>query len=298
MEMKDIYVLGVDIGGSHMACQVVNLHGCRPLSDTYVEVKVSEKEPAGVILTAWEKGLKACLEKAGGKPICGIGVAIPSPFDFIQGIAMADHKFASLKGLNIREELHRVTGIAADSILFTDDAAAFGMGVWRLNGATDRHMIGVTLGTGFGACFIVDGCYTTYGPGVPIGGELWNYPFRGVIAEDYVSTRWFEARFAELTGETIKGLRGMIDFYEAGKYKMETEQIFREFSDSFGEIMLPFMLRFKADKLVIGGGMVLSRQYFLPLIEQYFRNNGVDAAVVTLADTTSAIITGAAALCE
>ena len=110
MEMKDIYVLGVDIGGSHMACQVVNLHGCRPLSDTYVEVKVSEKEPAGVILTAWEKGLKACLEKAGGKPICGIGVAIPSPFDFIQGIAMADHKFASLKGLNIREELHRVTG--------------------------------------------------------------------------------------------------------------------------------------------------------------------------------------------
>ncbi len=62
--------------------------------------------------------------------------------------------------------------------------------------------------------------------------------------------------------------------------------------------MLPFMLRFKADKLVIGGGMVLSRQYFLPLIEQYFRNNGVDAAVVTLADTTSAIITGAAALCE
>ncbi len=141
MEMKDIYVLGVDIGGSHMACQVVNLHGCRPLSDTYVEVKVSEKEPAGVILTAWEKGLKACLEKAGGKPICG----------------MADHKFASLKGLNIREELHRVTGIAADSILFTNDAAAFGMGVWRLNGATDRHMIGVTLGTGFGACFIVDG---------------------------------------------------------------------------------------------------------------------------------------------
>jgi len=61
---------------------------------------------------------------------------------------------------------------------------------------------------------------------VPIGGELWNYPFRGVIAEDYVSTRWFEKRFAELTGEAIHGVKGMIDLYQAGKYKTETEQVF------------------------------------------------------------------------
>lgn len=296
--MKDIHVIGVDIGGSHIACQVVDLRNCRPLPETYTEVKVSEKETAGVILAAWEEALKACMAKAGDKLIGGIGVAIPSPFDYCQGIAMAEHKFASLKGLNIREELHRVTGISRDLILFTNDAAAFGMGAWRLNGATDRHMIGVTLGTGFGACFIVDGCYATYGPGVPAGGELWNYPFRGVIAEDYVSTRWFEGRFAELTHEKIKGLKGMVEFYEAGKFQAETEQIFREFADSFGEIMSPFMSHFKADKLVIGGGMVLSAQYFLPWIEKYFKAHGIQAVVCTVADTTTVIITGAAALCD
>lgn len=296
--MKDIYVLGMDIGGSHVACQLINLTDCQPVADTYVEVKVSEKETAGVILAAWEKALKACMGKAGNKTVTGLGAAVPSPFDFMQGIAMDDHKFASLKGLNIREELHRVTGIPAESILFTNDAAAFGMGVWRLNGSKDRHMIGVTLGTGFGACFIVDGCYATYGPGVPIGGELWNYPFRGVIAEDYVSTRWFEKRFKELTLEEVKGVKEIVDFYENGKYKSEVEQVFREFANAFGEIMLPFMQRFKADKLVIGGGIVLSRQYFLPLIKQYFEANGVMAEVGTLADTTIAIIAGAATLCD
>lgn len=296
--MEDKYVLGVDIGGSHIACAMVNLNGYASVEETYTVVKVKETESAAVILSAWEKALKMCMESAGGKAVCGIGVAIPSPFDFAGGIAMADHKFASLKGINIRDELHRATGIDPASIYFTNDAAAFGMGAWRLNGQKDRHLIGVTLGTGFGACFIVDGCYATYGPGVPIGGELWNYPFRGTIAEDYVSTRWFEKRFADLTGVRVVGLKGMVDYYHSGKYCGETEQVFREFADSFGEIILPFMQRFKADKLVIGGGMVLAEEYFLPQIKGYLKNNHVPAEVTTIADTTNTIMVGAAALCD
>ena len=50
--MKDIYVLGVDVGGSHIACQLINLNNFQPLNDTYVEVKVSEKETAEVIFSA------------------------------------------------------------------------------------------------------------------------------------------------------------------------------------------------------------------------------------------------------
>lgn len=83
-----------------------------------------------------------------------------------------------------------------------------------------------------------------------------------------------------MTGEAIQGVKGMIDLYQAGKYKTETEQVFREFSNSFGEIMVPFMTRFNADMLVIGGGMVLSEQYFLPLISQYMKANGINASIM------------------
>ena len=38
--MEDIYVLGVDIGGSHIACQLVNLSDCSLIENTYAEVKV------------------------------------------------------------------------------------------------------------------------------------------------------------------------------------------------------------------------------------------------------------------
>ena len=181
------------------------------------------------------------MQKAGARAITGLGVAMPSPFDFIKGIAMAEHKFASIKGMNVRAELHRLTGIDPSRILFTNDAAGFGMGAWSLGGGNARHLIGVTLGTGLGACFIVDGCYATYGPGVPIGGELWDYPFRGRIAEDFVSTRWFEEKFRQITGVAITGVKPMIDYYHADKYTAEVRAIFDEFARTFAEIMLPFV---------------------------------------------------------
>ena len=56
--MEDVYVLGVDIGGSHIACQLVNLSDCSLIENTYAEVKVAENQSAGIILAAWEKALK------------------------------------------------------------------------------------------------------------------------------------------------------------------------------------------------------------------------------------------------
>ena len=52
--MEDVYVLGVDIGGSHIACQLVNLSDCSLIENTYAEVKVAENQSAGIILAAWE----------------------------------------------------------------------------------------------------------------------------------------------------------------------------------------------------------------------------------------------------
>lgn len=131
------------------------------------------------------------------------------------------------------------------------------------------------MGTGFGACFIVDGCYATYGPGVPIGGELWDYPFRGRIAEDFVSTRWFEEKFRQITGVAITGVKPMIDYYHADKYTAEVRAIFDEFARTFAEIMLPFVQRFGADTLVVGGGMVRAEEFFFPQLRAAFEQKGV-----------------------
>ncbi|MFQ8804956.1 MAG: hypothetical protein ACLR8Y_07515 [Alistipes indistinctus] len=123
-------------------------------------------------------------------------------------------------------------------------------------------------------------------------------PFRGRIAEDFVSTRWFEEKFRQITGVAITGVKPMIDYYHADKYTAEVRAIFDEFARTFAEIMLPFVQRFGADTLVVGGGMVRAEEFSSRSCASAFEQKGVQIPVVAMADTTTAIIAGAAALCE
>ena len=60
--MNEKYALGVDIGGSHIACQVVELGSSRPVGETYTEVKIAENESAQKILA--DKFAHICVRRA------------------------------------------------------------------------------------------------------------------------------------------------------------------------------------------------------------------------------------------
>ena len=96
----------------------------------------------------------------------------------------------------------------------------------------------------------------------------------------------------------ITGVKPMIDYYHADKYTAEVRAIFDEFARTFAEIMLPFVQRFGADTLVVGGGMVRAEEFFFPQLRAAFEQKGVQIPVVAMADTTTAIIAGTAALCK
>ena len=44
--------------------------------------------------------------------------------------------------------------------------------------------VGLTLGTGVGSAFAVDGKIVGKGRGVPPGGEIWDLPYRESIVEE------------------------------------------------------------------------------------------------------------------
>ena len=72
----------------------------------------------------------------------------------------------------------------------------------------------------------------------------------------------------------ITGVKPMIDYYHADKYTAEVRAIFDEFARTFAEIMLPFVQRFGADTLVVGGGMVRAEEFFFPQLRAAFEQKG------------------------
>lgn len=296
--MNKSYILGADIGGSHITCAAIKIETATIEEGTYTEEKVNSKaEDAKEVLDAWAKAINDAASNVGSENVEGIGLAIPGPFDYANGIALytgENDKFAALYQLDIRSAISERTGIPANRIFFANDAACFGMGEnWAGAGKGSNRMIGITLGTGFGAVYMKDGKHVTEGSGVPNGGELWDYPYNGTIAEDFVSTRWFIKRYAELTGETVEGVYDVAKIHATSQ---ASQQIFEEFANTLANILSPSIKEFEATTLVIGGSIAKSSHLFIGKVHDVLASRGLNIKVATAELFDQAAILGAAKL--
>jgi predicted NBD/HSP70 family sugar kinase/mannose-6-phosphate isomerase class I len=283
--------LGVDIGGTHISAALA-LDGVL-LSETYRRAAIDPAADASMLLDAWAELMNAVIALAPASAIKdavvrSIGLAMPGPFDYANGIAMIRglNKYESLYGLNIREALRDRLADSTLPIAFANDAACFGLGGARAEAAAHRKVIAITLGTGFGACFVGDKTLVTAGPGVPPNGYLYNIPFKDGIAEDYISARWL------LSTGKAKDVRAMAE------QAMTHGRAFTEFGTNLGLFLAPWIKAYEADALVIGGSISQAFGLFGPAMQTAFAQKGVEVAVVVATNTEHTAIAGAAGLTE
>ncbi len=88
-------------------------------------------DDAEVILQSWVKALRP--DHKSSEEIITIGIAMPGPFDYEQGISLMKgmQKYDSLYGMNIRQILAERLGIPGEHITFINDAEAFYAGELR-----------------------------------------------------------------------------------------------------------------------------------------------------------------------
>ena len=128
-------------------------------------------------------------------------LAVPGPFDLQAGVSLMRHKLPYLYGFDLRAALAASFGIQPLQVRFLNDANAFLLGEIGAGAARGfRRAVGLTLGTGIGAAFAVDGRIVAEGPGVPPGGEIWNLPYEAGIVEDFISSRAIVGNYQRLTG--------------------------------------------------------------------------------------------------
>jgi glucokinase len=274
--MKKI-AIGCDIGGSHISCAGINLDNGSILRDSYSSQKVDNKGSAGEILGSWIYALKDSISKIDKSQLAGIGFAMPGPFEYDKGIAKftsANDKYENLYGIDVGAYLKEKLDLgSSQEVRFINDATAFAVGeAWAGKASLATRSLSVTLGTGFGSAFIDNGIPVVEREDVPQLGCVWHLPFKDSIADDYFSTRWFIKRFAEKSGWHMVGVKEIAQRVASDARAFE---VFTEFGQNLGTFLGPWLAKFKADTLVMGGNISAAYHLFGPVFEKSLIEQGL-----------------------
>lgn len=257
MAGSDKRVLAYDVGGSHISAAVFDGESCS-LSGVVSEGYPSEQSTETFLNVLHSLG---GIAMEGVQDVRGISLAMPGPFDYETGVSWMQHKLAYLYGFDLRKALAAHFGWPAERVRFLNDAAAFLMG--EVAGGAARGMsrvVGITLGTGVGSAFAVNGHIVRKGAGVAPGGEIWNVPYQGGIVEDQISTRAIQKSYYERTGQE----RDVAAIAASAADDPTATEVFSEFGRNLGTALREVLSLFAPQAIVLGGGIARSAHLFLP----------------------------------
>lgn len=291
--------LCADVGGSHITCRLFNLDTNTFADGPAINKEVDSQGTAAHILNAWAEAIAAT---AGNTPVNefhGIGFAMPGPFDYPQGIGLFSgvQKFDALYGVNIKQELSRRLHLPDTfRIRFQNDATCFAIGE-SLIGEVSRHsrMLAITLGTGFGTTFVANQRPVAGADGVPADGFLYHIAVGNGIADDWFSTRWFLNSYRAETGQTTSGVKQLADMASGN---ILITNIFTQFGKNLGQFLAPWLMRFDAGGLVIGGNISAAYPLFGDALNHALQSAGCTTSVFISSLHQDAALCGSAILCN
>lgn len=256
-------VLALDVGGTYVKGCVVERG--EVMEGTISQYAANAKDSEEAIIGGLATILQDLLEKYKRLPdtsapdAIGIGMSFPGPFDYERGICRIRglDKFESLYGVNVKERLLqtlRASGFGGLTesldIRFQNDGRLFGLGAGKRY--PEERVLAITLGTGIGSAFIDCGALVTKGGRVPPEGYLYNLPYRGTPADESFSRRGILKLFRNAgclhDGMDVKELAELAR--QGGDRERE---LFLAFGEELGQFLLPFLMDFLADRLIIGG---------------------------------------------
>ncbi|MBX3257425.1 MAG: ROK family protein [Chitinophagaceae bacterium] len=282
-------VIGVDIGGTHITSCVVDIATAAVMEDTRIRGDIDPLQNREQVIRSWADNIAACAGRSGNL-VQRIGIAMPGPFDYEQGISFISglHKYECLYGVNVKELLAAALQIPAANIRMMNDATAFLAGETKSWAGRDcKHVVGITLGTGLGSAMYLDGCFED--------GDLWNFPFRDSRAEEYLSSRWFTAAYRQRTGHNIKGVKELV--VKAMEDTMVAD-IFKDFGYTLAEVLIKRFSKKFPRRIVVGGNISKAWNLFQPHASAQLQENGFVCELLPARLGEDAALVGAACLWE
>lgn len=243
----------LEIGGTHVTAALVDGRPERLVAGSRRRDPIDAAGSAETILDA----IVACARSLGAQPGSTWGVAIPGPFDYGAGIGRFERvaKFEALNGVDVRRNL--VASLEGD-MQFLNDADAFVLGEWAVGAAAGHERVaGITLGTGIGSGFVADGRIIDDGGDVPPEGRVDLLTIAGRPLEETVSRRAILAAYRDHPNRPDDA--GELDVHDVAERARAGDVAARAVLETaigaLGHALAPWIARFRASVLVVGGSM-------------------------------------------
>ncbi len=294
--MKRKIAIGIDLGGTHLSSALVDLDSLELIDDSITRSSYNHTENADQILNNWTNNIeKTLLRKNPNDHFLGIGIAMPGPFDYKNGISKMQQKMIALYDKHIPTEINLRLDSAKDhNFRFINDATCFAIGESMKGIAQDKkRIVVITLGTGFGSAFIDNTIPIIERKDVPSEGCLWHLDFKEGIADNYFSTGWFTKRYNEISSSEIKGVKELLTQSEAIPY---ADEMFLEFGNNLGELLGPWLKTFNAEILIIGGNISKAIDHFILPLKDSFSHQNLEIQISASELMEEAAILGSAKL--
>ncbi|TJZ62772.1 ROK family protein [Sphingobacterium olei] len=241
------YILACDIGGTHITSAIVVEDTWEILSNTIKRISFNSQENAKSIFQYWADNIQNCLNEF-NQEIKQIGIAMPGPFDYENGIALmkGQNKYDSIYKLNTTEGILSGLKDKHIEIRYINDAAAFLQGeVFASKRNNEDRILGITLGTGLGSAVWSNNAKA-------FDADLWRSTYKNTIFEEYLVTRWFVNRFLALSGSKEKGFKEIAQNHNNTE---EFEQLLAEYRTHLKDFLHFFSGEHVSKKFIIGGNI-------------------------------------------
>lgn len=274
-ESDNRVVMTLDAGGTNFVFSAIKGYASIVPSVCLPSVPNNLKKCISVLVDGFRKIKNSLTED----PIA-ISFAFPGPADYEHGIIGDLPNFPAFRGgialgPFLKEEFGIPVFINNDGNLFAYGEALAGV-LPQINHELEiagnpkryKNLLGITLGTGFGAGVVINNSLLTGDNGC--GGDIWlmrNKKYPDMLAEESVSIRAINRVYNELTGESTYSLtpKDVFDIAEGihPGNRNAAIQSFNELGEMAGAAIIN-ALNIIDGIVVIGGGLSGAYKYILP----------------------------------
>ena len=241
------YFLAIDIGGTTFNTGLFD--------ENYNLIDVSKKDKIRYysskidILESMINQINFLLNKFQIKNnnVSALGIASPGPLDANKGIILNTLNLKQFNNYKICQYFKQKLTV---NTFLQNDANLFAYGEWFIEHSTLNHFVGVTLGTGFGVAFILNGEIYKGSNGMAM--EYGVSPFQWGECEKNICINYIRKKTNEMFGKELSPRIVEKMYYENDENAV---LIYKEFGHNLGQALSHIINLLDPDIISLGGGL-------------------------------------------